>query len=120
MHLIEARFDPSQHAFVGDELDRKVASDEVRLRYVVDAEHRDAAKAYAEALRERYVREGAVNVKVEVQLETHTRARAPEIAEAKSTADKLRTMWVSRRENLGDREARLLSKVAMLESMEVV
>jgi exonuclease SbcD len=68
---------------------------EVRFRYGVASEHRDAARQLARETADKYVAAGAVSVKVEEQVITTKRARAPEVARAVSIVDKLDAHWAS-------------------------
>jgi len=74
------------------------AGAEVRVRYAVDADQRAPARAEAEALAERLREAGAVDVKVEEVVRATTRARAPEVGEARDLSTKLRALWESRRD----------------------
>lgn len=75
----------------GHRLDMRAA--EVRFRYLVAADRRDAAKADAEVLRATWLAAGAVHVKIEEEVIAETRARAPEIAAARTIAEKLAAMY---------------------------
>lgn len=90
---------------------------EVRLRYTVDADHRDAAKREAGEIYARLRAAGAVSVKVEEQVVATARSRVPEIAQAKTLPDQLAAMWSARRDvPEAGRAARLLSKLVALET----
>lgn len=89
---------------------------ELRLRYVVDADQREAARASASAIRAAMLEEGAVSVQVEPEVRPTLRARAPEVARAVTLRDKLEAHWAA----LGatpeePRRGVLLSKLDMLE-----
>jgi DNA repair exonuclease SbcCD nuclease subunit len=71
---------------------------EVRFRWHVEPEHRQAARAAAERWRCEALGAGAVVVKLEEVVEATTRARAPEVAAALTVRDKLRALWTSRGE----------------------
>jgi DNA repair protein SbcD/Mre11 len=89
---------------------------EVRLRYEVASDHRDAARADMAKLREELlVTWGAVAVQVEEQVTATVTARAPEVAAAKTLADKLEALWRSRGFAPGDRRERLLGKLTEIE-----
>lgn len=93
-----------------------VSGAEVRLRYRVPSDQRDAARACAEVMRRAMVGDGAVIVKVEEEVTATTRARAPEVAAAKTLAEKLAALWRSRGESVSpEREERLLARLARLE-----
>jgi DNA repair exonuclease SbcCD nuclease subunit len=94
-----------------------VAGAEVRFRYTVDADQREAAKADAETQRRVLLELGAVSVKIEEVVRATTRARAPEIATAVSLEDKLRVLWRAKGIDVGNhREARLMGRLAELEA----
>lgn len=88
---------------------------EVRLRYHVASDERDAARRAAAELKSVIAGEGAAFVKVEETVEANVRARAPEIAAAKTLPEKLSHYWRARGIVVGDRESGLLTKLASLE-----
>lgn len=89
---------------------------EIRLRYLVDADRRDAARRAADDLAERWRAAGAALVKIEEEVVPTTRARAPEIATAPNLAAKLRAYWRARDTTPDDaRSARLVSLATSLE-----
>ena len=88
---------------------------DVRLRLHVAADQRDAARSAAASSRDLLLAKGAARVTVEEVVEAKARARAPEIAEATSTAEKLAVLWTARGEQLGEREPRVLGKLGELE-----
>ncbi len=92
---------------------------EMRIRYTVQSDQRELAKGAAEELRQLYLMQGAASVKIEEQVEVTTRARAPEIATARTIVDKLDALWRSRGDmpDVGRRD-RLLSKLSVLETAE--
>jgi DNA repair exonuclease SbcCD nuclease subunit len=93
-----------------------VEAAEVRLRYEVASDHRDAAKRAVGEFRDELLRRGAVSVKVDEQVIATMRARAPEISTAKTIDEKLRALWVSRRDvPEANRAERLLTKTHDLE-----
>ena len=69
---------------------------EIRFRYEVDPDQRDAARAEAEQWAAYWMSVGAVCVNVEEVVSTTQRARAPEIVNALTLADKLHVLWNSR------------------------
>lgn len=73
-----------------------VSGAEVRLRVHVSADHREAARRAAQEVADHYRERGAISVKVEEQVIASTRARTPEVAAAKTLADKLAALWESR------------------------
>lgn len=91
---------------------------EVRLRYAVPADEREPARREALSLRDRWLAEGAHSVKVEEEVVAEARARAPEIATAKTLAEKLFFLWRSRsQEPPAERAERLLGpRLAELEA----
>jgi DNA repair exonuclease SbcCD nuclease subunit len=90
---------------------------EVRLRYGVDADQREGAKAAAQKAAAFLSDNGAVSVKIEEVVRATTRARTPEIATAVSIADKLRVLWKAKGIGFSnDRERRLLARLAELEA----
>lgn len=90
---------------------------EIRFRYQVDADQRDAAKAAASELRDKVMAVGAISCKIEEVVKPTTKARAPEVAAAHGIADKLVAYWESKGAQLtDDRKARLLGKVQQLEA----
>jgi predicted phosphodiesterase len=93
-----------------------VGQADIRFRYTVALEYRQAAAAAADALKARWLSEGAATVKVEAETITSTRARAPEVAAARTLGAKVEALWASR----GDtpepaRASRLLGRLAQLE-----
>jgi DNA repair exonuclease SbcCD nuclease subunit len=90
---------------------------EVRLRYGVDADQRDGAKATAQKVAAFLSDHGAVSVKIEEVVRATTRARTPEIALAVTIEDKLRCLWKAKGIGFShDRERRLLAKLNELEA----
>lgn len=93
------------------------AGSEIRLRYLVDADRRDAARVAAHGLRDRWLTEGAAFVKVEEEVIATGTARAPEIASAPDVAGKLRALWKARADEPdGPRADRLVSLATSLEA----
>ena len=117
MILVDARYDDSVGSLVGDGLECDVCGAEVRLRYIVDAAYQDAAASRASAIKMRWMTMGARSVKIEPRLVVHTRSRAPEIARAITTAEKLKAYWnANPPKNPPDvRKARLLANLAVIE-----
>lgn len=100
MQLFELTFNPETGNFFGRDgqrLERMVgvAGAEVRFRYHVDAEHRDAARAAAEEW-DAWLLRSAADVKVEECVRPKSTARAPEVALAKGLAPKLTAYWQAR------------------------
>lgn len=95
----------------------RVRGAEVRLRYSVAAEDRDAGQRAAAELKDRMLADGAISVKVEDQVIAKVRARAPEVAAAKTLEEKLRALWAVRQLDIPEERARvLLGRVASLET----
>lgn len=89
---------------------------DVRISYSVDADQRDAAKLAAAEYVEQLTAAGAIAVKCEELVRATTRARAPEVALAKTLDDKLRACWKARGIALEPaREERLLRLATELE-----
>ena len=106
-------------AFTDGKLDVQVAKvdgGEVRVRYDVAPDDREAARAQADALRERLLADGATDVKVEEHIVVQTRARVAEVATAVTVADKLQRHWDAQ-EDPPDTERRG-QLLAMLEELE--
>jgi predicted phosphodiesterase len=105
---------------VGDALGeiRDARGCEIRFRYRVANEHREAAKAAAEQWREAWLSEGALSVQVEQEIVVETRARMPEVVSAVRPAEKLEAYWAAKGFVPGERREPLLEKFAELESSE--
>ncbi len=100
-----------------DDLDEPTRGAEVRLRYHVAPDRRDAARAAAEQWRARALADGAVSVKVEEVVEAEVRARAPEVAAAPTLDEKLAALWAARGIQLDDvRRARVLEHLHSIEA----
>lgn len=87
---------------------------EVRFRYHVTSDQRDAAAGAAAVARE-WLLKRAVVVKVEEVVETTTRSRTPEVAAAVTLADKLQCLWRARGFDPGERREALLAKLSTVE-----
>ena len=107
-------------AYAGGQLEHdapeRVTGAEIRFRYSVANEHRDGARALAEALRQRWLEQGAEHVQVEPEIVVETRARMPEVARAVRPSEKLEAFWAAKGFDPGDRREPLLAKFASLES----
>jgi DNA repair exonuclease SbcCD nuclease subunit len=125
MFLIEERYGSDDgrqptwllglHGEPEDEADYKGA--EVRFRYSVPADLRDAARrsAYGEVA-DHFRARGAVDVQIDEEVQTVGTARAPEVAQALTLADKLSALWRLRQIDLSpERTTRLLTKAGELE-----
>lgn len=80
----------------------------VRLRYTVQAEHREAARALAAELRAGWLAAGAERVVVEPEVIATSTARAPEIARATTVRAQLEALWTARGDRPADADAVLL------------
>lgn len=91
---------------------------EIRLRYRVPADMRDEAAAAAEMVRSDLLAHGAVNVKIDPQVIPTGKARAPEVAAARTLKDKLAALWKVRgNEPEPDRAERLIGKASEIEKV---
>lgn len=89
---------------------------EVRLRFHVDSDQREAAKAAAQATAAELIDLGAGSVKIEEQVRPKVRARTPEIATADSLGEKLDVLWNAREPELdAERRTRLKTLAANVE-----
>jgi len=117
MVLVETTWDGS--GFDGGQrrlTDAEQTGADVRLRYHVAEDQREAARAAAEDVKRELLDLGAARVTLDPVVRPVTRARAPEITEAKTLKDKLRTVWRVRGESLEpEREERVLGKLSILE-----
>jgi exonuclease SbcD len=90
---------------------------EIRFRYTVDVDQREIARARAQELRDRWLADGAVLVKVEDEARSSVKAKSPEIAAAQTLPDKLRAYWAMPGRSVDTaRQAPLLSKLERIES----
>jgi DNA repair exonuclease SbcCD nuclease subunit len=88
---------------------------ELRLRYHVPVDMREAAARRAAEIADFMRANGAMSVKIEpITIATH-RARAPEVAQAHGIADKLTEYWKSIGFDPGARRGSLLAKATELE-----
>lgn len=96
-----------------------VRGGEVRLRFEVPADEREAAGIAAAVTRDHLIADlGALSVKLEPQVITTKRARAPEVARALTIGDKLEAHWKSISFDPADRREALLSKANHLEELD--
>jgi exonuclease SbcD len=101
---------------VAPETDQIAYGAEIRLRYRVASDEREAARAAAAQIRDLLLGKGALSVKVEEEVATTSRARTPEISAAVTLADKLAALWTLQKNGPAiERRDRLLSKVVELE-----
>jgi exonuclease SbcD len=106
-----------QGQWVAQQLEQPPAGAEVRLRYTVPSDEREAAAAAAGKLRDDLLAAGAVLVKVEPIVITEQRARAPELAKAVTLEEKLAALWAAKGFDPGARRESLLDKVHQLEEV---
>lgn len=88
---------------------------EIRWRYEVASDMRDAARSAAAVTTAELKAAGAITVKVEEVVTPTTRARVPEIAVVQSLPEKLDALWRCQNYDPRDRRQALLAKVAELE-----
>lgn len=89
---------------------------EIRVRYRVPSDEREAARAAAAQVRDHLLGKGALLVKLEEEVMTTSRARSPEITAALTLDDKLAALWGAQKNAPVDtRRPRLLGKVHELE-----
>lgn len=88
---------------------------EIRLRVRVAADARTSARLAAEEWRLGALSEGALSVKVEEDVVVTKRAKAPQVAVAKTVSDKLVAHWESIKFDPSERRVCLLSKANELE-----
>jgi hypothetical protein len=115
--MVQHDADWNGETFEGVELlPEEVRGAEVRFRYRVAADQRDAARAAAEGVRQMIVDVGAVHVKVEEVVRPTGTARAPEVAQAATLPDKLAALWRARGTTpAAERLEALLGKAHLLE-----
>ena len=100
---------------MGSEAD--AAGAEVRLRYQVAADQRDAARLAAADAATRLLALGAVSVKLEEQVRPVARARAPEVAAAPTLNGKVVAYWAAKGTMpSAERRASLLAKLHEVEA----
>lgn len=99
---------------VVDDVDVKGA--EVRLRYAVPSDQRDAAAVRAAEWEQWALSAGAVLVQVEEEVLSNTRVRTPEIARAELLTDKLDAYWASKSIDVAERRGALHQKTRELEA----
>jgi DNA repair exonuclease SbcCD nuclease subunit len=95
----------------------EITGAEIRVRFHVESDQREAASVEAQKLRDDLLALGAYSVKLEERVIAKTRARTPGISTTSTTAQQLETLWESRHEEIaGPRKARLLEKVAAIDT----
>jgi DNA repair exonuclease SbcCD nuclease subunit len=88
---------------------------EVRLRLYMPSDKREAARAAAEQVEAELLKQGAVSVKREDQVITEKRARAPEVSQAITAADKLEAYWKAKGYDPGERRPSIIGKAQQLD-----
>lgn len=120
MVLLEGHYSPEHGEIVLTipETERTLINDaDVRMRYTVNSDHAAVAKSAAGRYRQVLIEQGAAVVKIEDVVNTTTRARAPEVTEARSLTDKLEVLWKVRELKVtADRKERLFTKTRELET----
>jgi exonuclease SbcD len=121
MILLEAHFDGERMVWPDPDLNPtagfgKVAGADMRFRYTVAPEHREAGRRVAEELRTRWTADGVASLKIDPETVATTRARAPDVARATTLPEKMRALWDSRSEPTPpELQDRLLGRLAQLE-----
>lgn len=122
MHLIEADWKISEMRESADFIVTgppvtEYKGAEIRFRYRVESDRREAAAVAAERWKEDALALGAVNVKLDPDVQTTTRARVPELAATKSIEDKIRLVWKAKNQIPSEeREIALIRKLHAVES----
>jgi DNA repair exonuclease SbcCD nuclease subunit len=125
MQLFEARWEsnviggPPNLSFPADHYPdaARVRGADCRLKYRFPSDARDAAVRAAESVREQMLANGALHVKLDDEVIANTRARAPEVATAETTREKLEVLWRVRGTTPDDdRKGRLFTKLDRLEA----
>jgi predicted phosphodiesterase len=113
----ESRFDWLVGIHGGPSKTEDFRGSEVRFRYHVNADQRDAARAALAKYLEDFTSWGVVDIKVEERVRAVSKARAPEIARAATLEDKLDAFFTVRGLDIpADRRARLATKVAQIQA----
>jgi exonuclease SbcD len=92
-----------------------LSNTELRLRYHVQVDQREAAERRANEIADAMRANGAVSVKIEPLTKATKRARAPEVAKAYAIRDKLLAYWPTIGFDAGNRMDALLVKASELE-----
>jgi Calcineurin-like phosphoesterase len=111
----DARFEPGEVMGSPDGMPQDVAGAEIRLRYDVPREQREAGRAAANALADALRARGAAHVKLEERVTVESRARAPEVASAATPTERLETYWRTKPFDPGARRGPLLDKFSVLQ-----
>lgn len=116
MVLIETEWNEEAGHLDCHDVPWEVESADVRFRFSVTSDQREPANAAAEDMRRILLEGGAERVTLDPVVRPVTRARAPEITEARTLPDKMRLLWRVRGEQLGAaREERVIGKLATLD-----
>ncbi len=95
-------------------LPRSCAGVELRFRYRVANDQRQAARAAAERWRDEWLAEGAISVQIEEVVRLEQRTRADAIAVDASLEDKVSAFWAAKGFEPGDRLGMLRAKLGQL------
>lgn len=110
-----------EHGFTyeGTTFDPECAAEpnaELRFRYTVAADYRDAAKKAAQIVEKELREHGCVDVKVEEVVTQTSRARVEEITQAQTVEEKLQVLWKSRDDiPTAERQSQLFAKLGEIE-----
>jgi hypothetical protein len=118
MAHVEATWKPDAGRFMwgGDDVTKREARGaEVRFRYHVATDQREAAARAAAEFESELLSLGAASVKIERIIITEKRAREPEVSRATSARDKLVAHWESIGFDPGERRSSLLEKADQVE-----
>lgn len=117
MYQYTGHWDNERHCIVSEPIECPEFPCEMKLTYSVDSEHAAAAREFAREWKKQREADGAINVVLDPQINVTTRARAPEVATARTTADKLRAFWDSHGDKAPDAATRqrLLDKLMNVE-----
>lgn len=113
-------WDPAEDAIVWPEegmgMTRELVHNaEIRIRYTLDADQREAAKCWERQMLDGLLANGAALVKFEPKVNVNVRSRMPELAKASSLDEKLAAYWAAKGTTPEpERAARLLSKLQQL------
>lgn len=113
MLLVETRWVDGGFTTIPDA--RAAVGAEIRFRYEISSDERDAGRSAAADLKRQLLDVGAIEVKVEEEITQTTRSRAPEIVTAKTLGEKLDQLWNVQGWEPGERREPLLTKAAELE-----
>lgn len=117
MELLEDEWDPSRGGWTNAKPWGDIRGAEVRFRYRVSSDQREAAKLQAEALKINALNlYGALAFKIEEVVIATGKARAIEVSRANTTGEKLLALWKARGSTPAEpRAAELLNMASELE-----